>query len=133
MSPSSLEPAFYSISTASRLRSAKRIHYNEDAWSQHSEAAPNMTHLSSGGFSVSVPEPATDKYLMGAGAIKDTRSHKNAHHHEEHFEGIQGKELLVGHHSEASPRKEAPEDAVMRDSSKGIEGRNYIDSSLASL
>jgi hypothetical protein len=46
---------------------------------------------------------------------------------------MQGKELLVAHNSEASPRKETPEDAVLRDSSKGIEGRNYMDSSLASL
>ena len=33
--------------------------YNEDARSQPFEVAPSMTHLSSGGFSVSVPGPAT--------------------------------------------------------------------------
>jgi hypothetical protein len=36
-------------------------------------------------------------------------------------------------HSGESPRRETPEDEVMRDASEGYRGRNYTDSSFASL
>jgi hypothetical protein len=36
-------------------------------------------------------------------------------------------------HSEESPRRETPEDEVLRDASEGYRERNYTDSSFASL
>jgi hypothetical protein len=36
-------------------------------------------------------------------------------------------------HSGESPRRETPEDEVLRDASEGYRGRNYTDSSFASL
>jgi len=54
-----------------------------------------------------------DSYLKGAGAVKDTRSRKKVRHPEGNFEGIQEKEPLTTRHSEASSRRETPEESVL--------------------